>query len=269
MTLIETLFAIGIMGVVSTAIYQLVTVHHTNYRFQQSMMDLQQTGRIALSTLAREIRWIGYGLLDTEPSDIADHRSCHPWVSTRFLEVVDGHGIRFLSNLHGIHTALAKDALPGDTELVIPDDPSIQENGLSVSKGEAFERNDTIYIYHPTVLDGRNGVPMAQYLECHKLASKGISGRIRLALEDPIRRQFPAGSQIHVVNELYYFLDSDRQRLMRRLDGGTEALVEGVEDVLFREDGNKLFIQLTLKATGLQNKDYKKTVETAVALRNR
>ena len=269
MTLIETLFAIGIMGVVSTAIYQLLIVHHTNYRFQQSMMDHQQTGRIALSTLAREVRWIGYGLLDTEPSGLADHHSCHPWVSTRFLEVVDGQGIRFLSNLHGIHTVLTQKALPGDTELVIPDDPSIQENGLSINRGAAFERNDTIYIYHPTVLGGQDGIPMAQYLECHKLASKGSSGRIRLALEDPIRRHFPAGSQIHVVNELYYFLDSDRQRLVRKLDGGTEVLVEGVEEVLFRDDGNRLLIQLTLKATDLQFVNHGKTVETAVALRNR
>jgi len=268
MTLIELLFAIGIMGMVSTAIYQLLIVHHANYRFQQSVMDRQQNGRIALSTLAREVRWIGYGLLDTAPSGLSDQHSCHPWLSTRPFEVVNGRAIRFLSNLHGIHTVLPRDALPGDTEIFIPDDRSIQENGLAISRGREFERNDTIYIYNLSATGGQNETPIAQYRECHRLASRGASGRIRLALGDSIRRHFPAGSPVYVVNELHYFLDSDRERLMRRLDGGTEVLAEGVEDVSFRADGDQILIRLTMKATGRQFSDYGYPVETSVTVRN-
>lgn len=268
MTLIELLFALGIIGVVATGIYRLLSVHLENYRFQQSLADRQQNGRIALSTLAREFRWVGYGLLTTQPEDFGSAQSCHPSALSRSYELINEQSVRFLSNLYGIQTALSREASPGDTELSIPDDLDIQENGLTLSRGQEFERNDTIYIYHLSSESEQTETQTILDVECHRLASPGTSGRIRLALGDSIRRSFPAGSPIHVINELYYFLDTDKKRLMRRLDGGTDVLTEEVETVVFRDLGRRILIQLTLKATNQTGSNRMSTLETSVMVRN-
>jgi hypothetical protein len=173
---------------------------------------------------------------------------------------VDEHSLRFLSNLHGIQTFLSKQALPGDTGLLIPDDGDIQENGLAVSSGQDFEKNDTIYIYH---LDPSGTVKVLN-MECHKLTSGGTSGRIPLAPGDSIRASFPPNSPIYVVNELHYFLDPSEKRLMRQLDGGTEVLVDGVENVIFRAEGDWILIDLNLIEEGTRLQVF----ETSVVLRN-
>ena len=269
MTLIELLFALGLMGVVTAGIYQLLMVHLANYRSQQSLADRQQNGRIALSTLAREFRWVGYGLLATDPADFGDRQSCYPWALSQSYDLVNERAVRFLSNLHGVQTALGREALPGDTEISIPDDPSIRENGLTLSRGREFERNDTIYIYHLSSESGQPGSPEVLHVECHRLDSRGGSGWIRLAQGDSIRWPFPAGSPVHVVNELHYFFDPHKKRLMRRLDGGTDVLAEGVEAVTFGDLGGRILIQLTLKSTGQPFSDPMSTLKTSVAVRNR
>ncbi len=268
MTLIELLFALGIMGVVATGIYQLLLVHLGNYQFQRSQADRQQNGRIALSTLAREFRWVGYGLLTTDPAVFGSAQSCHPLALSGSYELLNEQSVRFLSNLYGVETALSREALPGDTELSIPDDLHIQENGLTISRGREFEKNDMIYIYHLSSEDEQTETPAVLHVECHRLASPGTSGRIRLALGDSIRRSLPAGSPIHVINELHYFLDPDKKRLMRRLDGGTDVLAEDVETVAFRDLGHRLLIQLTLKNTSQLRSDRMSTLETSVMVRN-
>lgn len=270
LTLIELLFSMCILGIVATAIFKLFMAHHATYLFQQSLVDGQQNGRIALSSLARELRWAGYGLLDTDPAGLVRGQSCHPWTSSRSHELVNEHSLRLLSNLHGVETRLSREALPGDIELFIPDDRNILDNRLIVSKGQAFERNDTIYIYRLSSASGGPQEPLAAVdVECHKLISNGISGRIRLAPGDSIRRPFPPGSPIHVVNALQYFLDPGNRRLMRRLDGGTDVLADGVEDVVFSDLGNRVVAQLTLKGRDLHASDHVLAVGLSVTLRNR
>ncbi|MCI0526825.1 MAG: prepilin-type N-terminal cleavage/methylation domain-containing protein [Nitrospira sp.] len=268
MTLVELLFSMGILGMVATGIYQLLLVHLNNYRFQQSLADRQQNGRIALSTLAREFRWVGYGLLTTHPADFGSAQSCHPLALSRSYELVNEQSIRFLSNLYGVQAELSREALPGDTELSIPDDLHTQGNGLTMSQGQEFDRNDTIYIYHLSSESEGAETPAVLYVECHKLASPGTSGRIRLALGDSIRRPFPVGSPIHVINELHYFLDPDKKRMMRRIDGGTDVLAEGVEAVTFRDLGHRISIQLTLKNNSQSWSKRMSALETSVMVRN-
>jgi prepilin-type N-terminal cleavage/methylation domain-containing protein len=267
-TLIELLFALGIMGVVTTGVYQLLLVHVDNYQFQRSLADRQQNGRIILSTLAREFRWVGYGLLTHHPADFDGAQSCHPLALSGSYDLVDEQSIRFLSNLYGVQTVLNREALPGDAELSIPDDLHVQQNGLTMSRGQEFEKNDTIYIYDLSPEDGQTETPAVLHVECHRLASRGTSGRIRLALGDSIRGSLPVGSPIHVINELHYFLDPVRKRLMRRLDGGTDVLAEGVETVAFRDLGHRLSIQLTLKNADQTRSGRMRTLETSIAVRN-
>ncbi|MGH7273946.1 MAG: hypothetical protein ACREIQ_05810, partial [Nitrospiria bacterium] len=80
---------------------------------------------------------------------------------------------------------------------------------------------------------------------------------------------FPPGSPIHVVNALHYFFDPPNRRLMRRLDGGTDVLADGVEDVVFRDLGNRVEAQLTLKARNLHASDHVLAVNLSVTMRNR
>ena len=268
MTLIELLFALGIVGVVATGIYQLLLVHLGNYQFQRSRADRQQNGRMALSTLAREFRWVGYGLLTHYPADFGRGQSCHPPASSGSYELVNEQSVRFLTNLYGVQTILGREALPGDTELSIPDDLHIQQNGLVMSKGREFEKNDTIYVYDLSSEDEQTEMPAVLHVECHRLTSSGTSGRIRLAPGDSIRRSLPAGSPIHVVNELHYFLDPRKKRLMRRFDGATDVLAEDVETVTFRDLGRRLLIQLTLKNTSQPGSDRMSTLETSITARN-
>jgi hypothetical protein len=223
---------------------------------------------MTLSTLAREFRWVGYGLLTTHPEAFGTAQSCHPLALSRSYELVNEQSVRFLSNLHGVQTVLGREALPGDTELFIPDDPHAQQNGLTLSRGQEFERNDTIYIYHLSSEGRQAETPSVLYVECHRLAYPGISGRIRLAPGDSIRGSFPAGSPIYVINELYYFLDPDKKRLMRRLDGGTDVLAEGVENVTFRDFGQRVLIRLTLRDAGRPWSDRMSTLQTSVTVRN-
>ena len=270
LTLIELLFAMGIMGIVATGIFKLVMAHHATYLFQQSLVEGQQNGRIGLDRVARELRWAGYGLLETHPAGLVGGQSCHPWTSSKSYELVNEHSLHLLSNLHGVETHLNREALPGDMELHIPDDRYIQDNNLLVSRGQAFEQNDTIYIYRFSATSGEQGESPARVeVECHKLISNGTSGRIRLAPGDSIRNSFPPGSPVHVVNALHYFTDPKNKRLMRKLDGGMDVLADGVEAIVFKDFGNKIKIQLSLKGTGLEFPNHLWTIETSVVLRNR
>src|SRR5439155_865316 len=65
--------------------------------------------------------------------------------------------------------------------------------------------------------------------EDHRLAHDATSGF--LALLDAIRHDFPAGSQVEVINEVRYYLSrtsSVNQKLMREVDRGANPLIEQV-----------------------------------------
>lgn len=271
-TFIELLFAVGMMGLVAAGVYQLLLTHLQDYRSQQALTDHQQNGRIGLATLTREIRSAGFGLLDSNPSAFVGGPPCHPWTSSWPYELVNGESIRFLSSLHGIRTYLDQDAISGDTELAIPDDSSIQEQGLAVSRGKEFGKNDILYLYRLAATPAESGeswdTGKVLGIECHKLTSSGSSGRIRLAPGDSVKAHFPTGSPIYVVNVLHYYLDSDKKRLMRRLDDTTDVLAEGVEEMAILEQQDHMRIRLLLIDDRLHAYKKMHVFETAVSLRN-
>ena len=109
--------------------------------------------------------------------------------------------------------------------------------------------------------------PLVQKVECHRLTSRGTSGRIRLTHNDPVRNYLPAGSLIHVVNEVHYFYNPETRRLMRSLDGGTEVLVEGLDGVVFEELGGRILARFFMART-LRPQAQVVTMATSVYLRN-
>jgi prepilin-type N-terminal cleavage/methylation domain-containing protein len=269
MTLIELLFSMLIMGIVTAGIFKLFTAYHSSYGLQQSIADVQQNGRIGLATLNRELRWAGFGLLDVQSPGPVDSRSCHAWTSALLYEVEGDQSIRFLSNLHGVRTRLDTQALPGDTGLFIPNNRTIQNEGLDISRGSAFQRNDTIYLYNVSSSWEEGGPNLkATDVECHKLTTAGISGQIRLAPGDSIRKPFPVGSPIHVVNELNYYLDRDTRRLMRRIDGGTAVLADGIHNLIFIGMGNRVIARLVLEGMARAFNQHGLALKTSVTLRN-
>jgi len=79
--------------------------------------------------------------------------------------------------------------------------------------------------------------------EDHRLAHDATSGL--LVLLDAIRHDFPAGTQVEVINEVRYYLSrtsSLNQKLMREVDHGANPLIEHVEEFslsYFNHDGRR------------------------------
>ena len=77
--------------------------------------------------------------------------------------------------------------------------------------------------------------------EDHRLAHDATSGH--LALSDAVHHDFPAGSQVEVINEVRYYLSrtsSVNQKLMREVDHGANPLIDHVEELslsYFKDDG--------------------------------
>jgi len=79
--------------------------------------------------------------------------------------------------------------------------------------------------------------------EDHRLAHDATSGL--LVLLDAIHHDFPAGTQVEVINEVRYYLSrtsSLNQKLMREVDHGANPLIEHVEEFslsYFNHDGRR------------------------------
>ncbi len=59
-TLIELIFAMAIMLVLTGSFYQLFTSFYQNYEAQRMIAEMQQQGRVAVGLISREVRQAGY-----------------------------------------------------------------------------------------------------------------------------------------------------------------------------------------------------------------
>lgn len=67
-TLVEILIALALMGIVTTAIYQLYISQYKTWVSQDIVTEMQQSGRFAIDTMTREMQLAGYNLASNLPA---------------------------------------------------------------------------------------------------------------------------------------------------------------------------------------------------------
>jgi prepilin-type N-terminal cleavage/methylation domain-containing protein len=260
LTLVEMVVTLAIVGMAAAGAEQLLAGQIRHLSRQETLAEQRQEGRAAVALLVREMSLAG---LPAAPDP-----ACHAigdWIET------DGPAVRFLANLYGVATRLEASAAAGDTALRIPDNATILSESwggtAAVSPGTAFAAHDAVYLYDP----GRPGDQTDDRVECHRLDHAGRSGVVALAAGDAVRRPFPAGSRLQVVNDIRYALDIKRHQLMRTVDGGTQAVADRVESARFSHREGWVAVRIIFDprpltaGIGSQRNEW----ETLVAARNR
>jgi len=256
MTIVEMVITLAIVGITAAGAEQLLAGQIRHLSRQETMAEQRQEGRAAVGILVRELSLAGL--------PVAPDPDCHAIVDV--IET-DQAAVRFLANLYGVATVLEEPAAAGDTALRIPDDARIRGGeAAAVSPGTAFATHDVVYLFDP----GRSGDETDDRVECHRLDRAGRAGVVVLAAGDSIRRPFPAGSRLQVVNDVRYAHDPTRHQLMRTVDGGTQAVADHVESAQFSRQGERVAARIifdprpTAAGTGARRDEW----EMVVAMRN-
>jgi hypothetical protein len=124
-----------------------------------------------------------------------------------------------------VATVLAVPAAAGDLALSVP------------GSGAAFAADDVIYLHDP----------VEERVECHRLDRDGRAGTILLAVGDPVRRAFPAGSRVQVINLVRYGYMAGTRQLVRSVDGGAQAVADRVADVHFEWQAGRVAATILLE----------------------
>lgn len=218
LTLVEVVITLAIVGIAVVGAEQLLAGQIRHLSRQEGMAEQRQEGRAVVALMVRELSLAG---LPAAPDP-----ACH---AIGDVIEADGSTVRFLANLYGVATQLEAPAATGDTVLQIPDDAVILPEAGAVSPGTEFAAHDVVYLLDP----GLPGDAADDRVECHRLDRAGRAGVVTLAAGDAVRRPFPAGSRLQVVNDIRYAHDAAHHRLMRTVDGGTQAIADRVESARF------------------------------------
>jgi len=156
------------------------------------------------------------------------------------LSAMGPHEIEFRANVNDVRGTLVAAAASG-------------QDWLQTRPGAGWAKGKTV------VLCGLSAC------EEHVLTRDGSSGR--LALSGYLTRDFPAGSQVEVVNRVRYYLsrrDPQNAKLMREVDRGANPLIEHVEDfsLAYLNEGGQpaahvnevRLVRLNLKSSGIDGR---------------
>ncbi len=234
-SLLEVMISLAIVGAAVGGAAQLLAGQLHQVSRQEAMVERQQEGRAALAVLARELRLAGF-----PPSP---DPACHAMGAN--VEA-DASAVRLLANLYGVITVLAAPASAGDASLRIPTNEQIREEGWPASPGAAFAENDVIYLHDP----GRAGDPDDDRVECHRLERAGRSGAVSLAAGDAMRRDFPAGARVLVVNLVRYAHAPSSRQLMRAVDGASQSAADHVAAVHFSLQAGRIEAEMIFDPVG-------------------
>lgn len=242
-TLVEVLISLAIVGATAAALGQLWAHHVRQLSRQEAAVERRQEGRAALAVLLRELSLAGF-------PDAPDP-ACH--ASMALAIDAEPSAVRFLANLYGVGTVLAAPAAADDARLRIPDNDAIRAAALPVSPGGDFSAGDAVYLHDPA--DGR--------VECHRLDRAGRSGELPLAAGDAVRRAFPAGSRVEVINLVRYAHAPGTGQLVRSVDGSSQAVADRVASVTFALEERRVAVRLIAESHGTG-----RIWQALVALRN-
>ena len=67
-TLVEVMVVVMITGVVSTALFQMLSAGQASYTRNKILVDMQQNGRVGIQSLSDDLRQVSYGKDPTQPS---------------------------------------------------------------------------------------------------------------------------------------------------------------------------------------------------------
>ncbi|MCK4632552.1 MAG: prepilin-type N-terminal cleavage/methylation domain-containing protein [candidate division Zixibacteria bacterium] len=202
-SLLEVLIALAIMGVVTTAVFQVHIVQHKNYMTQEDITEIQQNARASIDEIGRNVRMAGNELpaglealeaYDTNPDTIV---------------------VNFMAT--GCDTYLSSPMPQPSAELKCGSDVS------------CFESGQWVYIYEPAVGIGE------WFLITHVQTGANHIQHNTMSLS----RKYDSNSLLLGLERVKFFIDnaSDPAHpnlMIERLSTGPQVFAENITDLQFK-----------------------------------
>jgi len=202
-TFLEVMIALAIMGVVTTAIFNLYITQHKNYMIQDDITNIQQNTRASIDELSRHIRMAGYGLPLGLPALVAANTN------------PDTITITYLSN--GCDTYLSAPMPQPSAEL---------KCGTDIS---CFYDGQWVFIYDPDSAAG-------EWFEITEVQGAAYHLQHNTMV---LSRAYDANALVLAMSQIKFFIDAttdpDHPNLMLQLPGQPpQVYAEDVTDLQFR-----------------------------------
>lgn len=280
MTLVEILVSITISLLLLAGVLQIFISSKTTYRVQEGLSRLQENGRFAIGTLARDIRMAGFqgctNLEALEPNIIAQNPPANLVFSlSDFLDGVDNAGAgNSFGAVEGTDVLVLRGASPSGINLwgnlgAVNANIQIDENRPGFEAGEILfitDCTDADIFKATSVSEGGGTVTIA-----HATSTNTTQNLSKAYKEDAMIMAFR--------HSAYYVGDTGRINAVgnnilalfrENLDGSSDELIEGVEDMQIEygvdSDGD-LAADVYSTATTVNNgSDWENVVAVRVAL---
>ena len=250
LTLIELMVALVVGLILTGGVIQIFISSQETYRFQESLSRIQETGRYATETIARDLRGVGFEQCGGGIPNFEDVREGDPDTvfgggtslrardvdelgDTGDVEVIEGTSAIEMSRLNPSGVSIDDGPNKGEPPALHPDrDVDFDEIPACTSLiliqpgctyGAAFYRGAT----GGAANFNTQGTGMCDHGNSHA-GGNAFSQNL-------------SGAQAYQMEDVAYFLGWNGQNepaLYRRVDGAVQELVEGVEDMAleFGED---------------------------------
>jgi prepilin-type N-terminal cleavage/methylation domain-containing protein len=209
--------------------------------YQEDAVEAQQQARVAMDLMVRELSLLGAGVPEGE---------------SRLIKATQQE-VEFIANLYTAVARLTQSGTAGQQKLSVE----------YIDHSEKFDKGKTVSIC------------MLDRCEWNTLASNG--GKKTLKLNRGLNEDFPFGSTIQVINDVRYALKPENEtqfKLVRRVDGGTSPVAEGLASMDFtyldREGGpattltNIRRVQIRLTIPLPRKPEHVRILESEIWLRN-
>ena len=209
--------------------------------YQEDAIEAQQQARVAMDLMVRELSLLGAGVPEGE---------------LRLIKATQQE-VEFIANLYTAVARLTQSGTAGQQQLSVE----------YINHSEKFDKGKTVSIC------------MLDHCEWNTLASDG--GKNTLKLNRGLNKDFPVKSTIQVINDVRYALkpaNGTRFKLIRRVDGGTSPVAEGLASMDFtyldRKGGTATTlteirrVQIRLTIPLPRRPEHVRTLESEIWLRN-
>jgi len=214
-SLVELMVAIAVGGLVVTGIYNIFTIQNQTYATQNSVTDLQQNVRLAMSVLSSDLRMAGFGFSSSGSYTSPSNTTIYAVSPTNSTSTADSITIRY-----GINPD------PNNPNTIVTSTSAMTNStsggsALQVSNTTGFASGDYVIISdgQNAVCLQLNGAPSGNTLPYAATASNIIpSGG------------FPAGNNIFKLRQVGYRVSNNI--LQSQTDNGTwQDVVNNIEDL--------------------------------------
>ena len=211
-TLVELMVALAIGAIAVAAGYELFINSHRSYVTQTQLSSTQQSARIAMELIARDLRTAGFGA--PQPSGVVSGLShvINGWNNANNYDQDDRitavGGYQQAGTITSTPTGGTN--LEGSTSLQLSSPAEASQFNTSTKRGLSI-----LGIFYAEVT--------------------AISGAV-VSLNQPLNRTYPGGEEVYIVEPLTYQLDgTDPQHpvLVRTDSNGPQTVVADIEDLQF------------------------------------